>query len=939
MMGNCYYGIVENRMDPLEMGRCQVRIFGVHSESKVDVPTEDLPWAIPLMPLTSASMSGIGHSPTGPIEGTMVMVTFQDPESKQIPVMLGTVPAIPKNRALGGEFATSDIPNLDFAGDTNETVLTDNQGNPVLDGEGNPVSTGEPEPKEPLIVTPNNGKVSGELNINGYVRKYGEIAKTLKDECLRVGIQNPYTINAIMANVVKESQFKPREENLNYTSAARLRAVFPSFFRNNTDEELAIYIRNPKQLADKIYGGREGNLQDEGFEYRGRGFIQLTFKNNYRSVGSRIGVDLVSNPDKMLDPLIAVQASVQFFLNNAKLNVLNAYTTQAEALKAITRIIVGKNVDFSSGIGAEQYQKVVQASALGIVETAIATVNDPLQGTSSQALTEKKSTEIGNPGANAAGVVLSPVTGSGDSGFADPNGIYPRYFNEQDTNRLARGEKLNLTIVPEKEKFLRAMKNIPKANGKGTWNAPENPYNASYPYNHVYESESGHVMEFDDTPQNERVHVYHKSGSYFEIDPNGSRVNRIVGDNYEIWERDGYIKVFGNVVIHVDGDANVVVNNNCDLKVDGDLTADIGNDLITRVSGSASVSVAEQAYVKAEEIRIESYSANVEILSSSNLNLSSAGSLNIKSASTLNLQAAGDVNIKAGGNNNFEAAGNANYVSGGNTAIQSSRLDFNNGASGAATAADATGSGLEVPEPRLKVDPVEFDTLTLPPKNFEALSEFEESTAPNSYTFELQRKGLIDDDPIPGVVGEKEKVIAASIPGVGVGCDIFINQENIPVTLQLSPTVKLIDLCKSSSGGGSIIPQVGLTEGQIVCNLKHLAVNVIEPVKAKYNVIITSAFRRGNGKSQHNKGQAVDFVFSGKTPAQVIEIAKDLAKSIPFDQMILEYLPKKRVNGMPTTWLHISYRSDGNNRKQIFTMSDHAVLANSINSGELILVT
>ena len=68
-----YSGVVENRLDPLKLGRCQVRIVGLHTEDKKILPTDSLPWAYPLQPVTSAAMNGIGHSPVGPVEGTWVI--------------------------------------------------------------------------------------------------------------------------------------------------------------------------------------------------------------------------------------------------------------------------------------------------------------------------------------------------------------------------------------------------------------------------------------------------------------------------------------------------------------------------------------------------------------------------------------------------------------------------------------------------------------------------------------------------------------------------------------------------------------------------------------------------------------------------------------------------------------------------------------------------
>ena len=87
-MMKLYTGCVENRFDPLKLGRCQVRIVGLHTENKVHLPTTDLPWAYPVSPITSAGTSGIGASPIGPVEGSWVLITFMDADNQQ-PMMLG----------------------------------------------------------------------------------------------------------------------------------------------------------------------------------------------------------------------------------------------------------------------------------------------------------------------------------------------------------------------------------------------------------------------------------------------------------------------------------------------------------------------------------------------------------------------------------------------------------------------------------------------------------------------------------------------------------------------------------------------------------------------------------------------------------------------------------------------------------------------------------
>ena len=74
---------------------------------------------------------------------------------------------------------------------------------------------------------------------------------------------------------------------------------------------------------------------------------------------------------------------------------------------------------------------------------------------------------------------------------------------------------------------------IPTADGS-SWNEPKIPWAAIYPYNHVHQTESGHIVEMDDTPNWERMHWYHRTGTFTEIHPVGIKVDKIVNNYYDI---------------------------------------------------------------------------------------------------------------------------------------------------------------------------------------------------------------------------------------------------------------------------------------------------------------------------------------------------------------------------------------------------------------------
>lgn len=177
-----------------------------------------------------------------------------------------------------------------------------------------------------------------------------------------VGVTNAYAQAAVLANVKKESDFKLTSENLNYTTTERLRKVFPSKTKTKTDDELKQYLNNPEGLAEFVYGGKMKNDNPgDGFKYRGRGSIQLTGKQNYEYYGKLLKVDLLENPDLVLNPEINAKI-VALYTKQTLGKKVNEFKTQEEANRAVTQAIGGSNLNLDKGIGAELLQKVDKAS-------------------------------------------------------------------------------------------------------------------------------------------------------------------------------------------------------------------------------------------------------------------------------------------------------------------------------------------------------------------------------------------------------------------------------------------------------------------------------------------------------------------------------------------------------------------------------------------------
>ena len=222
-----------------------------------------------------------------------------------------------------------------------------------------------------------------------------------------------------------------------------------------------------------------------------------------------------------------------------------------------------------------------------------------------------------------------------NKGFIDTSGNYPKY-KETDVNRLAVGDENNphssLTIRKADRDvnigradfnsvtLARANEAEPltMAGDDGTsYSEPITPYSSSYPYNHVQETESGHIRELDDTVGAERIHERHTSGSGYEIHPDGTKVTRVKHDNYSIVSNDDYTHIKGDQSTTTDGGVRVFVNAN---------------------AGSASHYTIEVGNNANVNIQVNKGDVNV-VASDGNINLKSGQDVNIEAAQAIRLRA------------------------------------------------------------------------------------------------------------------------------------------------------------------------------------------------------------------------------------------------------------------------------------------------------------
>ena len=156
----------------------------------------------------------------------------------------------------------------------------------------------------------------------------------------KFGISNPTRLAHFLSQVAHESgNFKFVNENLNY-GAKGLMGIFKKYFP--TQALATAYERKPEKIANKVYASRMGNGDEasgEGYKFRGRGYIQLTGKDNYKAFSDFIGEDCVANPD-----LVATKyplTSAAFFFHKNKLWDICDKGHSHEIVTAVTKRVNG----------------------------------------------------------------------------------------------------------------------------------------------------------------------------------------------------------------------------------------------------------------------------------------------------------------------------------------------------------------------------------------------------------------------------------------------------------------------------------------------------------------------------------------------------------------------------------------------------------------------
>lgn len=910
-----YQGVVENRMDPLKLGRCQVRVMGLHTHDKTQLPIEDLPWAYPMMPVTSASISGIGHAPVGPVEGTWVIIVFSDDDLQQ-PIMLGTIGGVSQPETN----VDQDPPGMIFKDDP--TAATPTSSEVVTSGASTePVKTTSeltPQQQAQNVLQPgtNTTGASGATVTTDIPTDPPPEFKTLRAErkkaiqallaaCDKFGIKSREVKCSILAMAGGESGYIPADEGYNY-GADGLKSVFYTTFTKKHPDKVNEYARCTKtktreEFFNFVYapennGSGLGNTQPgDGGKYFGRGLTGITGRYAFGYYGNKIGVDLLANPGLLTTDLsVSAQASAMMIWDNTKKKFPKVSETAHPDYFYAAKRAQGKDASEKGASDRLKYYEYFYGNKVSSTFTEDKSAAPSAPADSTASTTNSSDGSSSGPSSSAAG----------PNGFKDPNNKYPLKSSqgEPDTNRAARGSKAG-TIHANKE--LTRKTGIPSANGGATIDEPPSSFAAKYPYNHVTESESGHVLEFDDTPSHERVQLYHRKGTFLEIDPNGTQVNHIVGDGYHIIDRNGVISIEGSANITIVGQANILCKNNAEIEVAGDTNMNIGGNFELGVAGNMQVAVGG------------TYS------------IQSGGNMTQQSNATIHQVAAGEMHTYSYGSMHLKSSG---YL-----AADATRIDFNDGLAIAATSINLT------PPTAGVVSTSVFDYLQAPPAEGEQdmlIETEEEWESPAGQAKQAENEKQYG--PEPSTQEESPKAAGGTEKNTVASCQVIYGMQEFTNDFRLSEHFTLGMLIDGGiNGQNKLRDQNGLTKQQIVCNLSQLCINIYEPLLAilpggiggygkqwKINSgyrISSNVPAGGVAKSDHMLGRATDMTLLPYGPNKAklnFDFATQIEKILPYDQIIMEYMP----NG--SNWVHIGYRGTkegdtaggGTNRKMAFTM-------------------
>jgi hypothetical protein len=461
-------------------------------------------------------------------------------------------------------------------------------------------------------------------------------------------------------------------------------------------------------------------------------------------------------------------------------------------------------------------------------------------------------------------------------------------------------------------------------------NDPPMSFDPTYPYEHFFETESGHAFEYDDTPSFERIQLKHRSGTGFHVNPDGSQKLTIVGSNYTVVLENHKLRVHGDIETYVDGNAKISVNGSVQLNAGQDLDLSVGRNLTLDVKDTFKV-------------RAKSISLNARTPSDDNDATSPGGRITLNSEK--------NIDLSSGENLTYDVKDTYK--------VRSKTIDLN-----------AKGGYLQMKyDTMLPFTPLESPNVQQPETS--EVKELHPAKEYRGYEFQNRYEGIetsgsristasIQDGINRGSLERSEvaeRMPDAIVPtesddsytpqprsssGGGWSSPAPKNPSNPRDSgyhQKISDHFYLSDLCLSPlvSKNKFLRAQCGFSLQGIVDRLAFLAQTCLDPLYEMYGgcsftsygrksgrLKITSAFRKDGCSSWHTKGSAVDIQLDGVSKGNYYHEAIKIRDAIPgFDAILLEY--KTTDSKMP--WIHLQARPEMA-RGNCQTFMNHRLYAN-----------
>lgn len=508
-----WVGVVEDRMDPLHLGRARVRVYAWHSENKNMIPTENLPWAHVMHPINGT------HGPVvPPKEGTCVMGFFMDGKEAEHPVIMGIFNGIPDQIPSASQGFSDPGTNVD----------------------SRPAPPGQEPTRYPKEI---NEPTTPRLTRNEDVKDGSATTYLDVREASRV---TTMTATALIPEVASLARTITLPIPVLGGALSALSGGLSSALTGVTGS----LTGSLASLTGSISGSLTGAVSGLSGQLTGQ------ISNITSGATSRLGAAISQKISGLATSAIN-EATAQ--INNKIISeVQKVDQAISEAISPITSAVDELQADIDNATFEAQKALNEVAEVAGIGLTAIEVINEAGAVIEDLKNLGKKALEIENV---AGGFTISSNLPENVKKAADELGLT---------------ELANFSSTSEP-----------------VWQEPASPYNAKYPYNMVTQTESGHVIEVDDTPGAERIHTRHRKGTYQEMQPDGTMVTHVFGNNYHIVAKDEFIKIAGVCNITIEGDANLLVKKDLRGVVMGDavweykknLRLTVGQNLIIENGG------------------------------------------------------------------------------------------------------------------------------------------------------------------------------------------------------------------------------------------------------------------------------------------------------------------------------------------------------------------